>query len=469
MKNLAGFRRLILFVILLAPSLAFAQTETVNNPWGYLNSPGPINGSIGFGSQGQSGSCGLSSKTSNLTLQGVPSHINPYQSFRVSFQLSYSTPGSFFSSFTIGCTGITFVGNISGTYIKPVTVQPLYKILSILSDPPGNASSNGYNNATSAGTTTSTSNNFSTSDTLTFSYGGGILGVFNKGGSVSFTTGKTTGDTHSFETDYSTSTGYQLGSVQQNIDHTQDQFFLWLNPEVTYYQNGSSSAYYTLENAGGGSNMDIVNVNAAQLANPTLIPLTALETQNPAPGVYLPGLKAICANPVPDNQCTQANACGCVPNDFATILAEDPLIGVSQTTAPTTVDSNRFVYVDYVTLQGPAQQGGGPVTETFTQTDSNLSSYTNSVTHSHGVGFTGNNNWNFAINGTGFTLSVSNTNTFEWSETQSYGTSNGTAHTASVTMGSSKVGCYEYVDVYEDTVFHTYTFALPSNPPAACQ
>lgn len=461
----------VLFVAVMTPRLARAQQYfTDNDNLGYVNNPGPTGGTNSFGSNGQSGSCYLS-ESSNVSVQGAPTYINPYGHFSVTYQISYSTPGSFAGWYKIACNSgqLVFEGNISGTYIKPVTVQPLYKILSILYDPPGNASGNGYNNATSVGTTTSIANDFGVSDTTTFSYNGGLGGIFNAGASVSFSTGVKSGTMSSFNTNYSTSTGYQLGSVQQNIDHTQDQFFLWLNPEVTVYQNGTASADYTIENAGDGANMDIVNVNAAELANPTLIPLAVLQTQNPAPGVSLPGLKAICANPLPDNQCTHANACGCVSNDFAAILKEDLLIGASQTTAPTSIDNNRFVYVDFVTLQGPAQVGGGTVKETFMQTDSTLSSFTNSLTHTHSTAFSAGHSWSLEDNGTGFSLSITNSAAFSWDETQSYGTSNGQSHTASVTMGSSSVGCYEYVDVYEDTVYHTYSFALPSAPPVACQ
>jgi hypothetical protein len=417
---------------------------------------------------GGSGSCTLTT-SSNVTVQGAPSYINPYQIFRVTWAISYSTPGAISGQYRITCGYMVFGGDISGTYVKPVTVRPLYKILSILYDPPGNASSNGFNNSTSSGTTTSIEKDFSATDTTTFSYNGGILGIFNNGGSVSFAVGVKTGNTSSFETDYSTTTGYDLGSANQNVDHTQDQFFLWLNPETTVYQSGSTAAYYTVENAGKGANTDIVNVNAAGLAKPTLIPVRVLQTQNPKPGLFLPGLKAICAHPLPDNQCTQANACGCVASDFTAILKEDPLIGVSQTTPPTSVDNNRFVYVDYVTLQGPAQPGGGTVKQTFTQTDTTLQSYTNSLTHTYSTGFTSGWGWGVQEGGTGFTMTLTNTNLFEWDETQSYGSSNGKGHTATVTMGSSKVACYEYVDVYEDTVYHTYSFAFPATPPQACQ
>jgi hypothetical protein len=47
-------------------------------------------------------------------------------------------------------------------------------------------------------------------------------------------------------------------------------------------------------------------------------------------------------------------------------------------------------------------------------------------------------------------LGITVTNTFAYQQTQTFGTQNGTAHTASVALGSDKVGCFEYVDVYEN-------------------
>ena len=87
-----------------------------------------------------------------------------------------------------------------------------------------------------------------------------------------------------------------------------------------------------------------------------------LEPQVPSPGVTLPGLSFICANPLPPSECTQENACGCTPADFAPIVAQDELASVTdQATALNSVDPNRFVYINSISLQGPDQQGAGPV------------------------------------------------------------------------------------------------------------
>jgi hypothetical protein len=64
---------------------------------------------------------------------------------------------------------------------------------------------------------------------------------------------------------------------------------------------------------------------------------------------------------------------------------------------------------------------------------------------------------------------MANASSFSTSISESQGTQNGSAHQASVTLGSSKVACFEHVDIYEDTAFHTFAFALPATPPTACQ
>jgi hypothetical protein len=68
-----------------------------------------------------------------------------------------------------------------------------------------------------------------------------------------------------------------------------------------------------------------------------------------------------------------------------------------------------------------------------------------------------------------FSLHITATNAFAYSQTQTAGTSNGQAHTATVTLGTSDVGCSEYVDIYEDTTYHTFAYALSQPPPANCQ
>ena len=258
----------------------------------------------------------------------------------------------------------------------------------------------------------------------------------------------------------------------QAINHSQDQVYLLIDPSITVVQNGSSTGYYSfggsLDATGfgpGGAPPDIINVNIAGLKNPSTIPLEVLEPQVPQPGVTLPGLSFICANPLPPSQCTQQNACGCTSADFASIVAQDELANVTnQATALNSVDSKRFMYINSISLQGPQQQGAGPVKNTYSLTDSAVSGVTTSNGSSYGVSYS----HNFGSVGP-FTLGITATTGFTYALTQMAGTTNGTAHVGTATLGTSDVGCSEYVDVYEDTTYHTFAFALPQTAPANCQ
>jgi hypothetical protein len=361
---------------------------------------------------------------------------------------------------------ITSPTNVSGCLFSAAltgSFNPGYHILSIVYSPPGDASSNGFSNSTSTGETVTVGSNFASGTSTTFSASGGLLSSGSLG--VTFGVSSTTGNSQAFSVNYESGNGSQLTSTSQSVDHSQDVFFLWLNPKVTFTSSTSTAATYTVGTS-DNQQMDIVNVNVAGLQNPSLIPLSVLLPQTPQPGVTQPGLASICAHPLPPDQCTQANACGCVASDFTTILAADPLIGVSQLTQPNQIDASRFVFVESQILEGPAQAGGGTVLNSFTESDSNVTSQTNSESLTNSTSYTTGSGFDIPFL---FTIMYSNTNSFSFTTSESQGTQNGSAHTASVTLGSDKVACFEHVDIYEDTAYHTFAFALPAAPPAACQ
>lgn len=352
--------------------------------------------------------------------------------------------------------------------VASATAGVKYLILATLYTAPGNASSSGFSNSVSSGASTSISQNFSDTDSITF--GGGFLGTSN---SVTFSTGISYGDSSSFSTSYQATAGDQLKSVSQAIDHTQDQMYLLVDPSVTVNQTGESSGSYflgpSLDATGsfgsGGTPPDIMNTNIAGFETPSSIPLQYLEPQVPIPGTTLPGLSIICANPLPASECTQQNACGCTSADFAQIVSTDELANITdQSIQPSSIDPARYVYVDYEPLEGPEQEGAGPVSSTYSVSDSSMNSESTSNGTSYSVGYS----HNFDATGL-FSLSIKVGNTFTYSQKQTAGTSNGTAHTATVTLGTSDVGCEEYVDIYEDTIYHTFAYALSQPAPADCQ
>ena len=54
------------------------------------------------------------------------------------------------------------------------------------------------------------------------------------------------------------------------------------------------------------------------------------------------------------------------------------------------------------------------------------------------------------------------TETWTWTNSESTGTSNGTVNSMSVTLKTSNTGCEENVNIYEDTIYHTYVFQIPT-------
>lgn len=341
-------------------------------------------------------------------------------------------------------------------------VDPKYYILSLLYDPPGNKSSNGYNNSTTYGTTTTVSRSFMASDTTTFSASGGLFG---SGGTFGWSFGfaTMTGDSEAFGWSVSEGAGVTLSAPGPSnaINHSQDTFVIWLNPEVTLEPTGSLTTNYGLgtppqtstdPDPGAPQSMDTVTVNVEQLQNPSLIPASVLGPQHLPDGEVLPGLSNICANP---------NAC--VASDFTAIVNSDPIINMSPTTNPTTVNSannTRFVEVDSSEpLSGPGCQGCAPVGNPFTASDSNQTTDTWTGGYSYSEGFSNGGSLNFFGFGG---ITATNTDTFTWSYSESVGEMNGQMHQMAVNLESSTLDCSEDVAVFEDTMFHTFAFQQPA-------
>ncbi len=348
----------------------------------------------------------------------------------------------------------------TGAGIFSAVIDPLYEVSSVLYAPPGNASSAGYMVGASNGTTTSTGRNYSTSSGFSVKASGGIIG-----GSlgVTFTWSNGSGTSESWQETTQDTTGEQLQSKRNPVDHTQDQFFIWLNPQLSVVINGPNAGNSTMGTP-GSQPMDVINIIAEDLMNPSQIPLAVLLPQSVS-GQSLPGLASICANPLPPAQCTQANACGCIPSDFATILAQDPLIGTTQTTLPDQVDGERYKFVHSLTLAGPQCANCDPVTNSYSVIDSSTNVQTQTNTDSYSVSIMAG--VGVKIPGV-FSLDVAENSSWTWTNTESTGVSAGSSIGESVTLGSSSISCSEPINIYEDTVYHTFAFAPSATPPSAC-
>jgi len=348
-----------------------------------------------------------------------------------------------------------------GTGIFSALINPLYEVSSVLYAPPGNTSSSGYTSGVSNGTTTSTGSNYSTSSGFGIRASGGIFGGGSLG--VTFTWSNGNGTSESWQETTQNTTGEALQSKRNPVDHTQDQFFIWLNPQLSVVLNGANAGNSTIGTR-GSQPMDVININAEDLMNPSQIPLAVLLPQSVS-GQSLPGLASICANPLPPAQCTQANACGCTPSDFVTILAQDPLIGTTQTTLPDQVDSQRYKFVQSVLLEGPQCPGCDPLTHSYSITDSNTNVQTQTSTNSYSVGVMAGVEAKIPEV---FSVSLTENSSWTWTNTKSTGVSSGSSIAENVTLGSTSVDCQEAINVYEDTVYHTFAFAPSAAPPSEC-
>jgi hypothetical protein len=376
-----------------------------------------------------------------------------------------------------------------GGYLTSV-LYPAYQVTSIIYAPPGNKSSAGFTDTTTNGTTTTLGSSFADSNTITFTEGFSFLGF---GGSVSqsFGTSATLTNSNAFTETFSDATGVTNQSNSGNpnaINHNEDLFLIWLNPQITVEQNGSTPVSYSM-GIQGSVLPDILEIFANTMvpnaSGFTTVPATWLNHQtDPATGLQTPGLAAICANVIQAeyaaNICTLADQCGCVPSDFAPILALDPLLGYSGTTSPLNANissatncgslpiavsgSNcRYVPVpsspgsnlqEVQTLSGPESQGGNNNCNPFTQQENTSTTQIYGGTVGESTGFS------FKAGSPGF--SVTNANTLTWTQSQSTGTASGSGSSQTVNLCSATVGCGEDIAIYEDTIFHTFVFQQPA-------
>ena len=385
-------------------------------------------------------------------------------------------------------------GNASAVATTLSTVDPAYKVVSILYATPGNFSSDSFTNSTTTGTNTTIGSSFTEGVTESFN-----LTPLGNGAGFGFGTSTTTGNSSSFTetiTD-ATSTVNSSGGSANTINHNQDVVLIWLNPEVSLTQVGSNVAYSIgLQSLNGATEPpDILPIVASAMednaSHHTNVALGLLEPQ--ANGT--PGLANVCAHlNVAEYQslsCTMSDQCGCLPSDFAPILAQDPLLrpypAADTTTADTPIsadvsgalcgsatsansatsaDNCRYVPVpsspgsqfqQITALEGLSTPNGNRIINSFTETDANTTTKTLSGSTSESVSYTVK---------TGFPLlgSFSTTTTWTWTDNQSVGAINGTANQIGYSLSSNTLNCAQDVLVFEDTIFHTFvTEQAPGN------
>jgi hypothetical protein len=352
-----------------------------------------------------------------------------------------------------GNGSITLTANgSSGTIAISANVFPQYHILSLLYDAPGNQSSAGIMDTTFYGVTNSITNTFNEGITLSYTVDESFFGIGGGGGaSVTFSQGY--GTTNAFTNTITNGQSLTLKSARNPVDHTNDTFWIWLNPQVTVTQIGSGTATYTLSPP-SGQVMDAVRVSVAELQNPSTIPPAVLGpiTIN---GVVYPGLSNICAKPSE-----------CVSNDFAAILATDPIISITSNTSPAQIDPKRYFALNPPPSPFPFLEFG--TSDGLTLTDQSQTAQTQTETTSYSTSWSSEEGVNIRQVPVDFSLQLRETDTFTW--TQSVGLTNfsGTSHQMNLTLATSTSGCDEAIDVYEDYDYHTFVSVPASTPPVPC-
>jgi hypothetical protein len=244
-------------------------------------------------------------------------------------------------------------------YSYPVTVAfmlPAYRVTSIIYAPPGNKSQSGFIDTTTNATTTTIGSSFGQGHSVSMSFGLSFDGI-GISASQSINSVQTSSSTAAFQETFTDATGVSNASnnaAPDAINHNQDEFLIWLNPEIIVFGNESAPVSYdvSVQPLANGTAVppDVVQVWAdtmeANSYGVTTVPVAALGQQIKVVGgstVYVPGLASICKNLIvaeynppsgPPSTCTLADQCGCTPADFLPILQTDPLLFYNGLTNP---------------------------------------------------------------------------------------------------------------------------------------
>jgi hypothetical protein len=206
--------------------------------------------------------------------------------------------------------------------------------------------------------------------------------------------------------------------------------------------------------------MDVVPATVSQLQNPTTLQLGQLISST-EDGISVPGLLCLCS-------CTAAlaaqNGCGCAATDFADIVQQDPFFhtGVAADSTPLQINSvipNRFAYVNTELLDYGVQS-------TYTIDDKNTTQTVYTTTNMDSVGFSNSNTFSIPP---AFTITLKNANMWTWTDTMETTKVNTLDHTMTAFLNSTTAACYSNVDIYLDTVYHTYVFVPDSSSTSACR
>jgi Carboxypeptidase regulatory-like domain len=322
-------------------------------------------------------------------------------------------------------------------------VWPTYQILTVLYAPPGTNGGNSksqvsYGSGSTTGTTDSTSNSFKDSVDVSASVSN-ILGI-NLGVSGDFTASQT--GTTTSQVNINKGANYQInvtGPDADGINHSNDLFYLWLNPQLNVTVDHLGNVAWEI--GVNGQEMQIQYVYAEWLLNPSLMPS---------------GVAQILA------------AAGLTTADYDQILACNPFYAGAATGDPNRVvpiDPGRFVPTAQSFPYEPPLAAGDPVpTIAYTQTSSTTTTNTQEVQTQYGVSVSVTAGFSLIFSDT---LKV--TGSLQWTNTSTSTQTTGSTQQASVTVGGPAFGYTGPTDilVFWDTVYLSFMFAFATGSPSA--
>jgi hypothetical protein len=315
--------------------------------------------------------------------------------------------------------------------VKPPTVfgdvRPKYQILTLVYAPPGtnggqSTSSVTYSSSSSNGTTLSTSNSFKDGTDITASVEGGPISA-----SADFSFSATKTDASSLQSTKSKTFNISLnGPAADGINHGDDLFYLWLNPNLSVAMDPGERLSWGL--GVDGANMTIQWVSVSELQNPSSM---------------APGLKQ------------QLDAAGLTQSDYATILTANPFAS-----GTTTIDPTRYwLYNQSFPYEAPLAPSDPVPTESYTLTDSTTQTSTQTQEVQYGVSVSVE-----AGIQAPFSAKLKVSDSFQWTNTNSQSQQSQSSQTASVTIGGPAYGYAgpTVLLVYWDSVYSSFMFAFPT-------
>jgi hypothetical protein len=395
-------------------------------------------GVVFFESTGPSPPCEMSSRRSAVTLTG--------EGYNVSF-----VPGPGVASATLLPT--------------PGFINPKYLILSVVYAPPGSQSTVQYGTSTLVGSSTSISDSITSAFAQSFSIGVDIGTGIGPASAQSTVTG-TVSSSYTEERDSSESISVSKTTTDEDlvrgpssslgVDHDYDVIWLWLNPTLKFAAGpGPNDLQWT----GYGYDPDDVNEMDKY---PVIVGW--LNGHIPMP----PDVATVLARSWASNQIWPAGqGPGLNAADFATILAADPFSDPAYTvTVPagshTSTDGRFTMTANSNVVYQPAPIGGGPITQSYTDSYSSTDAQGQGSKSTSQVGFSLEESFKagfFAAHiSADFKQSFTLTMTDQWSQTRT--NTAGQSASLSVTGPAATdnyTGPTEFV-VYQDNIYGTFMF-----------